>query len=51
MVMLVRRSLGGGVGGWLVLAGGAVMVLRVVPGLIFQWRRCGGKEERELLVW
>jgi hypothetical protein len=34
--------------GWglaMVHAGGAVVVLRAMPGF-FQWRRCGGKEER-----
>jgi hypothetical protein len=41
--MLVWRYLGGGAGGWLVLAGGAVVVLQAVPSF-FRWRRCKGKE-------
>jgi hypothetical protein len=38
--MLVQRHLDGGVGGWLVHAGGSVVVLRV-----FQASSSGDKEE------
>ena len=43
--MLAQRCLGGGVGGWLVHAGGAEVVLQAVPGF-FRWRCCGGEKER-----
>ena len=43
-----------GLGGWLVHAGGAEVVLQAVLGF-FRWRRCGGETERTTglvkIVW